>query len=277
MLLVILALALTSLLPVIAQDNTTSVEYIYNGTELQRLENGVVVQAWTMPYFPGLYQTAAILQARAQYSDPAMRYTFDADRMYMLRDNQVVGLWLLRDGKWVDEPALVVSYDYNGQDAMRFVNGRLQQTWALVPGVQTYGFVTMMQAQANELVAEHVSQELHVEYNIEHIPQLLADKFTLHYTPLGETPDMSWYSPEAANIFATALNTEPDKPLTMAVEDLVLIRQPVIRPYLFDILNPMTPVTGETPVTFYDVYRFENGKVTDIWLDYDLAALIQPN
>jgi hypothetical protein len=275
MFLVILALALTSLLPVVAQDESPFVEYIYNGTELQRLENGVAVQSWTMPNTLETQQTVAIMQASAQNNDPTIRYAFDADRMYTLRDNQVIALWLLRGGRWVDEPALVVRYEYDGHVARRFVNDKLQDTFNLIEG--SYQTVAAMQARANELVAEHVSQELHVENAIEHIPQLLADKFTLHYTPLGETPDMSWYSPEAANIFATALNTEADEPLIMAVEDLVLIHQPTITTPRYDPFGILAQIAGETPTTFFDVYRFENGKVTDLWFNVDLAGLVQPN
>jgi predicted SnoaL-like aldol condensation-catalyzing enzyme len=275
LLLILLALALTSLLPVMAQDESPFVEYTFTGTELHRVENGVIVQVWTLTDTVETQQIAAILQAQAQSNDPTIRYTFDNDRMYELRGDQVVGLWLLRDGSWMKEPALVVRYEYDGHVAQRFVNDRLQETFNLIEG--SYQTVAAMQAEANKIMAAHVAEELHVEYNIEHASQLLAENFALHFTPLGETPDMSWYSPEVADTFVSNLLADPAQPLVMAVDDLVLIHEPTSTLPPYDPYGIVAQTPFETPATFFDVYRLKDGKVTDLWSSIDLAALVQPN
>ncbi len=273
-LIMILALALTSVLPVMSQDETTTVEYTFNGTELQRIENGVIVQVWTLTNTLETQQIVGILNAQARSTDPTINYAFDNDRMYHLRGDQVVGLSELRGGSWVEEPALIVRYEYDGQDMRRFVNDRVQEEWALPPGVQTYGFMTMMQAQANELVAMHVSEELYAEQPIEHLPTLLADKFTLHYTPSDQSIDMTWYTPEFADSLASVLSANTTDPVVMAMEDLVVLHEPVITEPRYDLMN-MPQFSYEPPANLYDLYRFEDGKLTEMWLGFDLATLTQ--
>jgi hypothetical protein len=273
-LIMVLALALTSMLPVVAQDERTDVEYTFNGAELQRLENGVIVQAWTMPNSLETWRTLAIMQARSQANDLTIRYTFDNDRMYHLRDNQVVGLWLLRGGGWIDEPALIVRYDYNGRELQRFVNDKLQQAWTLPAGKETHDLMVSMQAQANELVAAHVNEELHLQTFVEHLTTLLAPNFTLHYASAGQSPDMTWYSSEVGETLANVLPATTNDPVVLAMEDLVVIHEPAISTSLFDLLNIPSP-TVEPSSALYDLYRLQDGKVTDIWLGYDLATLIQ--
>lgn len=148
-------LMLTSI--VSAQD--ASVDYRYDGMSLQRLENGVVVQAWTLPNSLETQQVLAALQAKAQSNDPDVRYVFDNDRMYHLRHNQVIALWLLRGGVWVDEPQMIVQYVYNGQALQRFVNGKVQQAWTLPTGLETYELMTAMQAEADQLAIDGVVVE----------------------------------------------------------------------------------------------------------------------
>ncbi len=270
-LIIVIALALISLLPVIAQDETATVEYVFNGTELQRLENGMVIQSWTMPNTLETYQLAAILQFQAQSADPANRYAFDNDRMYLLRADQIVGLWVLRGGRWI-EPALIVNYEYDGFTVRRFVNDRLQQTWRPAPG--DYQWVASMQAQANKLVAAHVNEEMH-QLATEHLPALLAENFTLHATPTSQVTDRPWYSTEFAESLASALAVNSNDPVVMTMENLVVIRQPTINQIMPDGLN-IPNFANESPVDQYNVFHLEEGKVTDIWLDIDLATFTQP-
>jgi hypothetical protein len=271
--LMILALALVSVLPVIAQEEKPALEYIYNGTELQQIENGMVVQSWTMPNTIETQRIVAALQAQLRDNDPNIRYEFADNRMYKLEGNQVIGLWELRGGSWVEEPALIVSYEYDGHTVRRFVNDRLQETWT--PIIGSYQWVASMQAEANKLIAAHVDEELHTEPIIEHLPALLAKDFTLHNSGIvGEALDMSWYTPEFGESLASVLAVKTDDPVVMAMNDLVVVREPAADYTAFDLMN-MPNISFGSPVERFDIYRFEDGKVTDIWLGFDVATLTQ--
>lgn len=272
-LMMILALALVSVLPVIAQEEKPALEYIYNGTELQQIENGMVVQSWTMPNTIETQRIVAALQARLRDNDPNIRYEFADNRMYKLEGNQVIGLWELRGGQWVEEPALVVRYEYDGHTVRRFVNDRLQETWT--PIIGSYQWVASMQAEANKLIAAHVDEELHTEPIIEHLPALLAKDFTLHNSGIvGEALDMSWYTPEFGESLASALAVKTDDPVVMAMNDLVVVREPATAPTWPNILH-IPEFSNEPRTDLFDIYRFEDGKVTDIWLGFDVATVTQ--
>lgn len=154
--LLIVVVVLVSALPLFAQE--TVVDYRYDGVELQKLENGVVVQSWTMPNSLDTQQTVAALRAKAQTDNPDVHFVFDHNRMYHLLDNQVVGLWVLRGGEWIDTPA-VVEYAYDGQELQRIVNGEIQQAWTLPNGQETQQLVTAMQAEADQLANEGIVVE----------------------------------------------------------------------------------------------------------------------
>lgn len=112
-----------------------------------------------MPNSLETQQVLAALQAKAHSDDPDVRYVFDKDRMYHLRHNQVIALWLLRGGVWVDEPEMIVQYVYDGQELQRFVNGKVQQAWTLPTGLETYELMTAMQAEADQLAIDGVVVE----------------------------------------------------------------------------------------------------------------------
>jgi hypothetical protein len=144
-------LVFVNALPMFAQDAGPVIDYAYNGFELQRFEDGVVVQSWTMPNGLETQQLVAALKARAQSDDPDVRYVFDNDRMYHLRGNDVIALWLLRGGQWIVEPDLVVQYEYTGREIQRFVNGEIQQAWTLTATRETAELLTAMQERADQL------------------------------------------------------------------------------------------------------------------------------
>ncbi len=275
MFIVVILMALVGILPVVAQDQTPTVKFSYNGVELQKWENGVIVQTWTLPNSLDTQQTVAALNARAQSGDPEIRYVFQDDRMYHLRDGQIVNLWLLRGGRWVEDPILDVQYTYNGRMLQRFVNGEIQQAWTLPNGLETQQLVVMMQAEANKLVAAHMYQELYVDVVIAHVPALSAGNFTLHYLPVDKVPDMTWYKPEIAAALTQALTTPISDPVVLATGDLVVTQHPVGTKFAELLGIPPLPQQGTEAL--YDVYRIEAGKVTDLWLGYDLPALINAN
>src|ERR1043165_5426170 len=109
----IVVVVLVSALPLFAQEAV--VDYRYDGVELQKLENGVVVQSWTMPNSLETQQTVAALRAEAQTENPEERFVFDHNLMYHLLNNEGVGLSVLRGGEWMDTP-VVVEYAYNGEE-----------------------------------------------------------------------------------------------------------------------------------------------------------------
>jgi hypothetical protein len=154
---IVVVVGLAGALPMFAKE--PFVDYRYDGIELHKLEDGVVVQTWTLPNTLDTQQTVAALRARAQTDDPDVRFVFDHDRMYHILHNQVIGLWALRGGEWVDVPALVVQYVYDGQELQRLVNGELQQAWTLPNGLETHQLMTAMQAEADQLANEGIVVE----------------------------------------------------------------------------------------------------------------------
>lgn len=271
-LIVAILLALVSILPAVAQDGIPVVDFVFDGAELQKLEDGVVVQAWTMPISLDTQQTIAALTARVQTDDPDVRTVFDDDRMYHLRGNQIVDLWLLRGGQWVEVPVLDVQYVYNGRQLQRFVNGDIQQAWTMPIGPETQQVMMVMQAEANKIVAGHMYEELYIDQAIEHVPELMADDFALHYIPLDDAPDMTWYTPEIAGVFTSVLADPINEPVVLATEDLVITQHPASAA-VFDLLD-IPPIADEDVAGLYDLYRIRDGKVTDLWLGYDLPELI---
>ena len=135
--LLIVVVGLVGALPMFAQDITPIVNYVYTGTELQRLENGDVVQTWTMPNGLETQQLVALLNAKAHSDDPDVLYMFDDDRMYHLRGDEVIALWLLRGRGWVEAPALIVEYQFKDGEIQRLVNGKIQQAWTLTASLET--------------------------------------------------------------------------------------------------------------------------------------------
>lgn len=269
---VAILLALMSVLPAVAQNEVPGVDFTFNGVELQKLEDGVVVQAWSMPISLETQQTVALLNARAQTDDPDMRYVFDQDRMYHLRDNQIVDLWLLRGGQWIASPGLNVQYVYNGQQLQRVVNGEIQQAWTLPIGQETQQTLMVMQAEANKAIAGRIFAELHVRQAIEHMPALVAEDFALHYIPLDGAPDMTWYTPKFVTLFAMALMTPTNEPVVFATEDMVVTQHPAGTN--FAALMGVPPIADDGAEALYDLYRIEDGRVTDLWLGYNLSNLI---
>ena len=268
-------LALVGSLPVIAQDQTAEIDFVFNGTELQKLENSQIVQTWTMPVSLETQQTVAALKARAQIDDPEVRFVFDHDRMYHLRGNQVVDLWLLRAGRWVAAPTLVVNYTYDGRQLRRVVNGAIQQAWTLPNGLETQQLVGILQVEANKIVAARMFQTLQGDQANEPASTLTAEGITLHSLPVDKVPDMSWYTPDIAEGFDRVLVAPDTDPVVLATEDLVVTRHPAGN-RAADVLGVPPIPEGETG-TLYDVYGFKEGKITDLWLGYDLPTLIHTN
>lgn len=260
----ILLLALANV--VSAQED---VVYVFNGTELQRIENGVVTDAWLMPNTLETQQIRAALEAREHFGDAADQYgfTFDADRMYVLREGQVVGLWALRGSRWVEQPVLNVQYQRRNEEIQRIVNGEVQQVWPMLGGLEAQQLMVSMQAQANKQVALHMFTELYIDHQIEHMPQLVDTDFRLHYIPIDKTADWSWYRPEFE-----ALTTSPTAdPVLMAVDDLVVTQHPTDM-HLASMLR-IPPLETEDNAVLFDIYRIRDGQVTDLWMGYDLTAL----
>jgi hypothetical protein len=145
-------------LPVSAQEGqapTVLVTYTFNEHELQRLEDGVIVQTWTMPNSLETWQTLAVLQAdgQRQPNTPEVYYRFDQDRMYHLQGNQVIDVWLLRGGQWIAAPRLDVQYVFTGSELRRFVNGNLQQAWSMTRTRETQQVMLALQAETDKIAS----------------------------------------------------------------------------------------------------------------------------
>lgn len=246
------------------------VVYIFTGSELQRIENGEVVQVWSMSNTLEAQHIRAILEASERYGSmtPAYRFSFAQDRMYVLREGQVAGLWLLHGNRWVEEPVLNVQYMRRGGELRRVVNGEVQQVWNMLGGLEAQQIMTGLQAEANKQVALHVFTELYSEHLSEHIPQLVSEDFKLHYIPVDKRADWSWYRLELEAVLA---NPAAD-PVIIAVDDLVVTQHPVDM-NLAGVLN-IPPLEADADAVLFDIYRIRDGKVTDLWMGYDLNALL---
>lgn len=250
--------------------------YVFEGNELQRIENGGIVQSWYMPNSLETQQIMAALEARAHFGRAAneYRFEFDQERMYILHEGQVVGLWTLRGNRWVNEPVLNVQYRYMNGQVKRFVNGEVQNAWRL-PYIDqenvTESYIAGMQALANEQIAVHMFTELYSENRIEHIPQLVGQAFKLHYIPQDQTADWSWYKPELANLITRAAAEPIAAPVILSTGDLVITQHPT-EPTVDRLLN-LPPLENVSDTQLFDIYRIHEGRIEDLWLGYDLSVL----
>ena len=271
-LILIIAILLLGLANVVSAQE--DVVYVFNGTELQRIENGVVVQSWYMPNGLETQQIRAALEARERYGDVANQYafSFDADRMYILHGGQVDGLWLLRGNRWVEQPLLNVQYLYGGGEIRRVVNGEVQQAWVMPNSSETQALMVALQAGANKVVARHMFTELYVDFEIQHVPQLVDQNFTFHYVPLDKTADWSWYKPELGAILAEAIAEPAADPIVLAEGDLVVTQHPADTDFATMLLS-IPELEAADDAALYDIYRIEDGQIVDLWMGYDLTAL----
>lgn len=61
-------------------------------------------------------------------------------------------------------------------------------------------------------------------------------------------------------------------PVIIAVDDLVVTQHPVDM-NLAGVLN-IPPLEADADAVLFDIYRIRDGKVTDLWMGYDLKALL---
>jgi steroid delta-isomerase-like uncharacterized protein len=132
-----------------------------------------------------------------------------------------------------------------------------------------------MSAEENKAIARHADEELFNRGNLEVADELFAPNFVYHDPASGE----DWHGPESVKQYATMLRAAfPD--LHYLVEDQVAEGDKVVTRYTasgthWGELMGIAPTGNRVVITGISIARIENGKIEEIWENYDTLGMMQ--
>jgi steroid delta-isomerase-like uncharacterized protein len=132
-----------------------------------------------------------------------------------------------------------------------------------------------MSARENKAIARRADEELFDRGNLDVADELFALNFVYHDPASGE----DWHGPESVKQYATMLRAAfPD--LHYTVEDQIAEGDKVVTRYTASgthqsELMGIAPTGNRVEITGISITRIEDGKIEEIWENYDTLGMMQ--